>query len=77
MLEKFILGLLGSYLMSICLTPLSILTFLEGLKSRFFWCENLEERRMHWVRRYKVLASRDEGGLGIRTLFSFNKAMIF
>lgn len=32
---------------------------------------------MQWVKWEKVIASRDEGRLGIGSLFSFNRVMIF
>ena len=46
-LVKSVLGSLGSYLMSIFLVPMSILTSLEAMRAKFFWGENVDERRMH------------------------------
>ena len=66
---KSVLGSLGSYLMSVFLTPLSVLKALEEMRARFFWGANRDERRMHWVRWYIVITSREEGGLGIGSLF--------
>ena len=76
-LEKSVLGSLGSYLMSVFLALISVLKDLEGLRATLFWGADSDERRMHWVRWDRFLASRDEGGLGIGNLFSFNRAMIF
>lgn len=74
---KSVLGSLGSYLMSIFLVPMSVLTSLEALRAKFFWGADVDERRMHRVRWDRVLASREEGGLGVGSLFSFNRAMMF
>ncbi|XP_052625816.1 uncharacterized protein LOC128132862 [Lactuca sativa] len=76
-LVKSVLGSLGSYLMSAFLAPISVLKVLESLRARFFWGADIDERRMHWVRWDRVLTSRDDGGLGIGSLFSFNRALIF
>ena len=46
-LVKSVLGSLGSYMMFIFLSPISVLASLEALRDRFFWGANLEERRMH------------------------------
>lgn len=32
---------------------------------------------MHWVRWDKVVSSRGEGGLGVGSLFSFNRSLLF
>lgn len=76
-LVKSVLGSLGSYMMSDFLTPMSVLTSLKVIRARFFWGADLAERHMHWVRWDKVLAIKDKGGLGVGSLFSFNRTMMF
>ena len=76
-LIKFVLRCLGSYLMSIFMVPTLVLKSLETLCSRFFWGAELDDRCIHWVQWDKVLVARKEGGLGVGSLFSFNRAMIY
>ncbi|GJS06427.1 RNA-directed DNA polymerase, eukaryota, reverse transcriptase zinc-binding domain protein [Tanacetum coccineum] len=76
-LIKSILGNIGSYFMSLFPTPTTVLKDLEGMRARFFWGADVGEKKLHWVSWSRVMASRLEGGLGVGSLFSLNRAMLF
>lgn len=76
-LLKSVLGSIGMNYLSFFPVPLSVLHSLESLKARFFWGAYLGKRRTHKVSWDRVLASKKEGGLGVGSLFAYNKALIF
>lgn len=59
------------------MVPSSVINSLECLRSIFFWGADLEDTCMHWVRWDRVLADKKEDGIGIGSLFSFNRALLF
>lgn len=75
-LIKSVLGFIGNYWMSIYLVSLTIINNLERLRASFLWGADLDDCRMHWIREDMVLASRDVGGLGVGSLFAFNRALL-
>jgi hypothetical protein len=42
----------------------------------YWWSQNDEERKMHWVGWEKMKSVKEQGGLGFRDLHSFNLAML-
>lgn len=38
---------------------------------------DLDDKCMHWIRWDRMMASRADGGLGVGSLYSFNRAMLF
>jgi hypothetical protein len=42
----------------------------------YWWSQNDEMRRMHWVGWEKMKLPKEEGGLGLRDLYSFNLVML-
>jgi hypothetical protein len=46
------------------------------LVCRYWWSQNDEMRRMHWVGWETMKLPKEEGGLGFRDLYSFNLAML-
>ena len=63
--------------MSLFPAPVTVLRDLEGFRARFFWGTDVGEKKLHWVSWSRVMASRIEGGLGVGSLFSLNRAMLF
>jgi hypothetical protein len=43
---------------------------------RFWWSQQDDEHRAHWVSWEKMMMPKEEGGLGFRDLHSFNLAML-
>ncbi|GKA64157.1 RNA-directed DNA polymerase, eukaryota, reverse transcriptase zinc-binding domain protein [Tanacetum coccineum] len=63
--------------MSLFPVPVTVLRDLEGVRAHFFWGADIGEKKLHWVSWSRVMASRLEGGLGVGSLFSLNRAMLF
>nr|GEZ52070.1 RNA-directed DNA polymerase, eukaryota [Tanacetum cinerariifolium] len=76
-LLKSVLGSLPTYYMSLFKVHGGVLKQLEGLRNSFFLGADLDERKMTWVRWKKVLAQKQYGGLGVGSLFAFNRALLF
>jgi hypothetical protein len=43
---------------------------------RFWWSQQENEHRAHWIGWEKMMRPKEEGGLGFRNLYSFNLAML-
>lgn len=64
------------YFMSCFKIPKSICNNLNSLLFRFWWGSGSLERKVHWIRKETLLKKKVEGGLGFRSLESFNNAML-
>ncbi|GKE03904.1 hypothetical protein Tco_1395922, partial [Tanacetum coccineum] len=76
-LIKSVLGNLPTYFMSLYLMPASIRSKLESLRNNFFNGSELGERKMVWVSWKTCLASKESGGLGIRSIYVLNVGLLF
>lgn len=65
-----------TYAMQCFNIPMSILNEVEKLCRNFFLGQKDEERKMAWVYWEKICGSERDGGLGMRNLEVFNKAML-
>jgi hypothetical protein len=65
-----------TYYLSMFHLPGSVVTHLEKLQWDFL-CNGMgEESKFHFVRWSKVCSTISEGGLGIRNLLMFNRALL-
>lgn len=62
--------------MSMFLVLITMLNSLERMKASFFWGADLDDRRMHWVKWDRIVASRDDGGMGVWSVFAYNRALL-
>nr|GEX88702.1 RNA-directed DNA polymerase, eukaryota, reverse transcriptase zinc-binding domain protein [Tanacetum cinerariifolium] len=76
-LLKAVLGSMPIYNMSIFKVPMHILQGMESLRSHFFNGIDLNSKKSIWVRWNNVLASKENGGLGVSSLFSLNRTLLF
>lgn len=76
-LIKLVLWSVSNYLMSVFPALVMVLRSLESFRAKFFRGADLDERRMHWLNWNKTSTSRELGGLGVRSLFAFNKPLMF
>ncbi|GKE02211.1 putative RNA-directed DNA polymerase, partial [Tanacetum coccineum] len=76
MLIKSVQGSLGIYYFSLFVMPVSIAKKLERIRSRFFWGNTEDVKKISWIKWDLVLASHDHGGLDIGSLVGFNIALI-
>ncbi|GJT42663.1 RNA-directed DNA polymerase, eukaryota, reverse transcriptase zinc-binding domain protein [Tanacetum coccineum] len=75
-LIKYVLGSLGIYYLSIFKAPESIIRIFEKARAKFLWGGSHGNNKMAWVRWDNVLASHDQGGLGIGSLKAFNLVLL-
>ncbi|GJZ98645.1 RNA-directed DNA polymerase, eukaryota, reverse transcriptase zinc-binding domain protein [Tanacetum coccineum] len=76
-LLKSVLGSIPIYHMSIFKVPKMVLRKLESIRCHFFHRIENNERKPIWVKWNKVLASQERGGLGVSSLFTLNRALLF
>ncbi|KAL0421009.1 UNVERIFIED_CONTAM: hypothetical protein Slati_3123800 [Sesamum latifolium] len=74
-LLKSVVQAMPTYVMSCFLLPASICLVLESLMADFLW-HNKDVRKIHWLSWDKLCASKDSGGLSLRKMVAFNKAML-
>lgn len=76
-LLKSVLRSLPTYFMSLFKDPVGVLSKLEYIRSKFFIGAEKEENNLSWVSWEKVMASKDNGDLGVTSLFALNRALLF
>nr|GEW61243.1 RNA-directed DNA polymerase, eukaryota, reverse transcriptase zinc-binding domain protein [Tanacetum cinerariifolium] len=57
--------------------PLEVLRKLESIRSHFFNGHSSDSNKASWVKWKAVLASKDNGGLGVSSLYALNRALMF
>ena len=65
-----------TYAMGCFLLPKGLLKDLEGMMTKFWWGQKIQERKVHWLGWSKLCMPKSMGGPGIRDLHSFNIAML-
>lgn len=48
---------------------------MTAMISRFFWAQQDEDQKIHWLSAEKLTRFKKEGGLGFKDLHTFNLAM--
>ncbi|GJR00332.1 RNA-directed DNA polymerase, eukaryota [Tanacetum coccineum] len=76
-LLKSVLGSIAIYYMSIFKTPIAVIKEIEAIRNQFFLGADTDENKMTWIKWNKVMASKKDGGLGIGSLYGFNRALLF
>jgi hypothetical protein len=75
-LIKSNLANLPTYYLSLFPSPVSVAKCIEKLQHQFLWGGISEEFKFHLVNLMKVCTPIKEGGLGIRNLIVFNRALL-
>ncbi|KAJ0613760.1 putative RNA-directed DNA polymerase [Helianthus annuus] len=75
-LIKAVLGNLPTYYFSLFNAPIHVIKHLEKIRRRFLWGGCMGNNKTCWVPWFKVVAPKEQGGLGIGSLASMNKAMM-
>ena len=75
-LLKSVLGATPIYNMSIFKVPKGILKVMESIRRRFFYGIEPSDNKITWVAWNKVLASKKQGGLGVSSFYSLNRALL-
>ena len=62
--------------MSVFKFPSDIIRKLEEVIRKFWWGADLGTRKVHWVGWNKMTDSKVKGGMGLRELHFFNRALL-
>lgn len=62
--------------MQTALLPKSVTNYMDKIQRQFLWGSTAEKRKLHNVKWEKVCNHKNEGGLGIRKMRPFNKALL-
>nr|GEX67649.1 SNF2 domain-containing protein CLASSY 3-like [Tanacetum cinerariifolium] len=76
-LLKSVLGSMAIFHMSLFKAPRGVLRKLESIQSHFFIGHSPDSNKASWVKWKSVLASKDNGGLGVSSLYALNRALMF
>ena len=67
---------MSTYLMSLFCLPRRVKLRLEKIQHKFLWGGGNLERKLHLVNWETVCLCKEKGGLGIRNLSKFNRALL-
>nr|GEU41664.1 RNA-directed DNA polymerase, eukaryota [Tanacetum cinerariifolium] len=73
---KSVLGSTPIYNMSLYKVPKTVLNSMEAIRRKFFNGIHDAERKVAWVKWSKVLASKNQGGLGVSSFYALNRALL-
>nr|GEX87088.1 RNA-directed DNA polymerase, eukaryota, reverse transcriptase zinc-binding domain protein [Tanacetum cinerariifolium] len=76
-LLKSVLGSLPVYHMSLFKVPQKVLHVMEAIRRNFFNGIDHKGKKQAWISWNKVLASKDNDGLGVYSFFALNRALLF
>ncbi|KAL5550226.1 hypothetical protein UlMin_000402 [Ulmus minor] len=75
-LIKSIIQAIPTYAMNLFKLPSSLIRELQRLCGQFWWGGDSGKRRMHWCSWEKLCSHKADGGMGLRDLRTFNKAIL-
>nr|GEY18060.1 RNA-directed DNA polymerase, eukaryota [Tanacetum cinerariifolium] len=75
-LIKSVLGSTPIYNMSLYKVPKTVLNAMESIRRNFFNGIQDGDKKISWIKRAKVLASKDHGGLGVSSFYALNMALL-
>ena len=75
-LIKAIAQAIPAYSMSCFRLPIKLCHDLEALIRRFWWSNNPDQKKIHWVSWKQLCAPKKRGGMGFRDLQKFNEALL-
>jgi hypothetical protein len=64
------------YAMSVFKIPIGICKRMTDVISQFWWGDDQNSNKMHWMAWWKLCYPKNEGGMGFRDFHSFNLAML-
>lgn len=75
-LLKAVITALPTYTMSCFLLPKMLIQEITKAMRKFWWSTFQDKHAIPWIAWSKITASRNDGGLGIRDMMAFNKALL-
>lgn len=73
---KSVISAIPAYIMNCFKLPLRTCRELDAMVSNFWWGQNKEGGKIHWVAWNKLTNSKNSGGLGFRDFSCFNLALL-
>lgn len=73
---KAVITAIPTYTMSCFMLPKTIIQEITKAMRRFWWSADKEKYKIPWIAWKKITASKKEGGLGLRDMMAFNKALL-
>nr|GFA73292.1 RNA-directed DNA polymerase, eukaryota, reverse transcriptase zinc-binding domain protein [Tanacetum cinerariifolium] len=75
-LLKSVLGSIPIFHMSIYKAPMRVLKELESVRRQFFNGHDPKSKKASWVKWSTVTSAKDQGGLGVASLYALNRALM-
>jgi hypothetical protein len=75
-LIKAVAQAIPTYIMSSFLLPKSFCDHMESQICKFWWGNNVDKRKIHWVNWKKTCKAKSKGGMGFKNLRAFNEALL-
>jgi hypothetical protein len=75
-LIKAILQSISTYAMGVFKFPLGLIDDLQHIIRNFWWGDEENRHRMHWLSWDKMTRPKSQGGMGFRDLRIFNQALL-
>jgi hypothetical protein len=75
-LIKVVAQAIPTYIMSSFLLPKSFCDHMENQICKFWWGNNVDKRKIHWVNWKKTCKAKSKGGMGFKNLRVFNEALL-
>jgi hypothetical protein len=75
-LIKAVAQAIPTYIMSSFLLPKGLCDHMESQISRFWWGNNVDKRKIHWVNWKKTCKAKSKGGMGFKDMRAFNEALL-
>lgn len=65
-----------TYSMSLSKLPKTICDGINSLLAKYWWGQNKDEKKIHWINWIKLCTQKKDGGMGFRDLHAFNLVML-
>ena len=65
-----------TFIMSCFMLPEGLCYEIDSMIGTFWWGQNEDKSKIHWVNWDKLCKPKSMGGLGFRSLVTFNEAML-
>jgi hypothetical protein len=71
-----VLASLPLYFFSFYKAPVGVIKQLNRIQRNFIWGGGTEDKRLCWVKWDQICRPKDEGGLGVKNLETFNRSLL-